>query len=162
MSVKKIITGMVLVLILLLTGCTTHGAIPETGKAIPISSIDRYINSDFRFIDLRNYNDQLKNGYIAGFELVPFFQYLEGRALVRNNRWEFTPDDIKSEEILINIFGDKNNVIFLMCGSGTRAEYVKAALEAIGYRKVFNLGGIKDYRGRNLIKGDDSFRLIVK
>ncbi|MCF6334237.1 MAG: rhodanese-like domain-containing protein [Spirochaetales bacterium] len=159
---KKFITGILLITVLFLTGCTTTGTIPENGEVISISSIDSYLNSNSRFIDLRNYSDQLKNGYITGFELIPFFQYLEGRALIRNNRWNFTPEDIESKEILENIFGNKNKTIFLMCGSGTRAKYVKAALEEIGYKKVFNIGGIKDYKGKNLIEGDDSFRLIIK
>jgi rhodanese-related sulfurtransferase len=122
-----------------------------------MASIDGYLDSDARFVDLRNFSDQMSGGYIAGFELIPFFQYLEGRALVRNNGWEFSSADIKSKAVLENVFGDKEGAVILMCGSGTRAGYVKAALEDIGYTKVINAGGIKDYAGVNKVLGDGAF-----
>ena len=46
-----------------------------------------------------------------------------------------------------------------MCGSGTRAGYVKDALESIGYTNVYNVGGIRDYKGDHKIFGDESFSL---
>jgi rhodanese-related sulfurtransferase len=123
-----------------------------------MENIDEYLDADARFVDLRNFSDQLNGGYIAGFELVPFFEYLEGRALVRNNGWEFSSADVVSGAALENIFGDKDGAVVLMCGSGTRAGYVKAALEDIGYSKVFNAGGIRDYAGENKILGNGEFK----
>lgn len=40
---------------------------------------------------------------------------------------------------------DKNAVIFVYCRSGNRSAAASAALVKMGYRKVFNLGGIKDW-----------------
>ncbi|MDA3939049.1 MAG: rhodanese-like domain-containing protein [Spirochaetia bacterium] len=154
---KILIIGIILIMAISFTGCDTGSAALKGTEEITMASIDKYIDTDARFVDLRNFSDQLSAGYITGFELVPFFQFLEGRALVRNNGWEFSAADIAGKAVLENIFGDKEGAIVLMCGSGTRAGYVKAALEEIGYTKVYNAGGIKDYSGTNKILGDGVF-----
>jgi hypothetical protein len=46
-----------------------------------------------------------------------------------------------------------------MCGSGTRAAFVKAALESAGYENVYNVGGIADYSGDYLVLGDGSYTI---
>jgi len=146
-----------LVLAVAFIGCSSSGAELKGDEEITMENIDEYLSADARFVDLRNFSDQLSGGYIAGFELVPFFQYLEGRALVRNTGWEFSSADVVSEAVLENVFGDKEGAVVLMCGSGTRAGYVKAALDEIGYTKVINAGGIRDYNGENKILGDGVF-----
>ncbi len=127
-------------------------------EEITMETIDQYVGGDARYVDLRNFEDLYSGGYIRGFEAVPFFQYLEGRALVRNNGWEFSPADVKDSALLENVFGAKDRGVVLMCGSGTRAGYVKDALEEIGYQKVFNAGGIRDYQGDYKVLGDGSYR----
>lgn len=154
---KKILFVMLLILTITISGCDSDKMTLNGDEEITMSNIDNYLTFDARFVDLRNFSDQLNGGYIAGFEVVPFFQYLEGRALVRNNKWEFSASDIKSKTALENIFGNKESPVFLMCGSGTRAAYVKSALDDIGYTKVYNIGGIKDYTGENKILGDGNF-----
>jgi rhodanese-related sulfurtransferase len=145
-------------LLVALLGCSTQTATLDGDEEITMENIDDYLVYDARFVDLRNFEDMFNGGYIAGFEVVPFFQYLEGRALVRNNGWEFSGADIVDEVTLENIFGaDKEAAIVLMCGSGTRAGYVKEALENMGYTKVFNAGGIRDYAGANKIFGDGEY-----
>jgi len=144
----------------LVLGCapSEEGAMELTGdEEITMATIDQYLEADARFVDLRNFEDMFNGGYVAGFEVVPFFQYLEGRALVRNNGWEFSDADVESAGMLENIFGPKEEAVVLMCGSGTRAAYTKEALESIGYTTVFNAGGIRDYDGENKILGDGSF-----
>lgn len=134
-----------------------------TGKeTISMENLDSYMASSARFIDLRNYADLMNGGYIAGFEVVPFFQYVEGRGLVRNKGWEFSPADIKDAALLENLFGPKDQAVVLICASGTRAGYVKAALESLGYTKVFNAGGFKDYKGSRKILGDGSYTGLVE
>lgn len=154
---KKVLS---IVLTLLFVSFTAVAA-PEptfTGKeAITMENVDSFMSASARFIDLRNYADIMNGGYIAGFECVPFFQYLEGRALVRNNSWEFSAADITDKAVLQNVFGPKDQPIVLMCASGTRAGYVKAALDSLGYTKVYNAGGFKDYKGSKKILGDGSY-----
>ncbi|WP_319477868.1 rhodanese-like domain-containing protein [Marispirochaeta aestuarii] len=156
---KTTIILLTLMLALSIVSCGKSGADAGlTGtEEITMENIDQYIEKDARFIDLRNFADMFNGGYIAGFEVVPFFQYLEGRALVRNNGWEFSEADVVEPAILENIFGSKEDVIVLMCGSGTRAGYVKDALNSLGYTKVINAGGIRDYKGENKVLGDGSY-----
>lgn len=156
---KKLATiGIALALLALLFGCSTPESAQLTGdEEITMETIDQYLDADARLIDLRDFNDMFSGGYVAGFEVVPFFQYLEGRALVRNNGWEFSQADVVDEALLTNVFGPKDGEIILMCGSGTRAGYTKDALEAIGYTTVFNAGGIRDYAGENKIFGDGQY-----
>lgn len=155
--------GYVLVAVLatvLVLGCapSEEGAMELTGdEEITMATIDQYLEADARFIDLRNFEDMFNGGYVAGFEVVPFFQYLEGRALVRNNGWEFSDADVVSAGMLENVFGPKEDAVVLMCGSGARAGYTKDALESLGYTTVFNAGGIRDYDGENKVLGDGSY-----
>lgn len=158
---KKLSIALIAVLLALaFVGCSSDAGL-EGDEEITMATIDDYLGADARFVDLRNFSDQLNGGYIAGFELVPFFQYLEGRALVRNTGWEFSDADVVDAAALENIFGDKEGAVVLMCGSGTRAGYTKAALESIGYTTVFNAGGIRDYTGDNKILGDGEFNGAV-
>ncbi|GAB1481654.1 hypothetical protein MASR2M78_04690 [Treponema sp.] len=134
-----------------------------TGKeSITMENIDTYMTAPARFIDLRNFSDLLSGGYIAGFEAIPFFQYIEGRALVRNKGWEFSSADIKDAATLQNLFGSKDQAIILICASGTRAGYVKSALDSLGYTKVYNVGGFKDYKGPRKVLGDGSYTGLME
>jgi rhodanese-related sulfurtransferase len=129
-----------------------------TGKEeITMENVDTYMTSPARFIDLRNYADLMNGGAIAGFEVIPFFQFIEGRGLVRNNGWEFSSADVKDSALIENLFGPKDQALVLICASGTRAGYMKAALDSLGYTKVYNAGGFKDYKGSRKILGDGSF-----
>ena len=149
-------------LLVALLGCSTATATIDADTEITMENVDEYLTADARFVDLRNFQDMFNGGYIAGFEVVPFFQYLEGRALVRNNGWEFSGADVIDEVVLENIFGaDKEAAIVLMCGSGTRAGYTKEALESMGYTTVINAGGIRDYNGQNKIFGDGEYNLTT-
>lgn len=146
-------------LVFLVMGCssTAEQTTLSGDEEITMANIDEYLDADARFVDLRDFADMFNGGYIAGFEVVPFFQYLEGRALVRNNGWEFSEADISNAAMLENIFGPKDEPVVLMCGSGTRAGYTKTALESLGYETVFNAGGIRDYDGENKVLGDGEF-----
>lgn len=152
------LTIITIMLVLTLFGCASTEEGLTGNEDITMENIDEYLDAEARFVDLRDFSDMLNGGYIEGFEVVPFFQYLEGRALERNNGWEFSEADIVDAQILENIFGDKNEPVVLMCGSGTRAGYTKAALEQLGYEKVYNAGGIRDYEGENKVLGDGEYQ----
>ena len=132
-------------------------ALPEE---VTMANIDQYLGREgAKYVDLRNVQDKYVGGYIDGFEVVSFFQYLDGNAFVRNNGWEFSEADLASEAVLENIFGPKDREVFVMCSSGARSGYTKEALEAIGYEEVYNVGGIRDYQGDHKIFGDEDFSL---
>ena len=144
--------------VIALVACSDGGSAELSGdEEITMENVDEYLPANARFIDLRDFNDMFNTGYVAGFEVVPFFEYLEGRALVRQNGWEFSDADIVDAAILENVFGDKEDVIVLMCGSGTRAGYTKDALESLGYESVINAGGFRDYDGENKVFGDGEY-----
>ena len=124
-----------------------------------MANIDMYLGrNDVQYVDLRNFDDKMNSGYIAGFEMIPFFDYLENTGiLVRTDGdWIFDAADIGSAGALNALF-DKDKTIFVMCGSGTRAGYVMAALESLGFTDVINVGGIGVYTGANLVSGDGEY-----
>ena len=126
---------------------------------ITMANVDEYLMADnVRFIDFRNYGDAMRAGYIAGFEIVPFFDYLENRALVRNNGWDFSPRDIVDAAMLERLFGPKDQIIVGICRLGIRSKYVFQALEHLGWTSLINAGGFDDYQGRNRIAGDGVWR----
>jgi rhodanese-related sulfurtransferase len=144
------------------TGDGTYDLVIETKlpDVVDMTNIDMYLGrSDVQYVDLRNFDDKMKSGYIAGFEFIPFFDYLEyENILVRQDGdWTFDAADIVSQAGLRGLF-DADKTIFLMCGSGTRAGYVQAALESLGY-DVYNVGGIGSYTGSNMVLGDDTYML---
>jgi len=53
--------------------------------------------------------------------------------------------DAKMAEIETLTSGDKGHAIVLYCRSGARAGKAKAALQAAGYTRVTNVGGMTDY-----------------
>ena len=128
-------------------------------SVVDMTNIDMYLGrSDVQYVDLRNFDDKMSSGYIAGFEFIPFFDYLEATGiLVRTDKdWTFAAEDIGSAGALHALF-DEDKTIFVMCGSGTRAGYVMAALESLGYTDVINVGGIGNYTGINLVAGDGEY-----
>jgi rhodanese-related sulfurtransferase len=140
----------------------TNGELLPLPETITMSNLDEFLfRSDTQYTDLRNFDDQMRGGWIRGFEIIPFFAYLEYEGiLVREDGWNFTPSNIKDEGALRNLF-DKDKNILLMCAAGVRAAYVKTALEHLGYENVWNIGALGDYTGPQKVFGDDSFRITM-
>ncbi len=131
--------------------------LPETVSA---DELDNYLyDEDWQFVDLRNFDDQMSDGWIRGFEIIPFFMYLEREdILVRSDGWDFQESDIKNESALRELFDEDKNIVML-CAAGTRAGYVKSALESLGYENVWNAGSVSDYDGDGFVYGDGSFTI---
>ena len=130
--------------LILLSACSSN---PVTMK-----NIDQHLNQEnVIYIDLRSFNEVAEFGYIEGFTILPFYEVLEVQGiLVRSNGWNFHPNDIWRPETLRSLF-DETKTIYIMCRTGNRSQYVVAALEHLGYENVYNIGGIVDYRGSNLV-----------
>lgn len=171
---KRLLTLLMLMSVFALTACTTEVEVPvEVIKEVPVevikeviadpieipaevtmANIDMFLERDnVQLVDLRNYSDKMASGYIAGFEIISFFEYLEKQAIVRNNGWTWQEDNMVDAAILENYFDKDADAIFLMCGSGTRAGFVKSALEQLGYTNVYNVGGISNYSGDFMVLG---------
>jgi len=115
---------------------------------------------EVQYVDLRNFDDKMNAGYVAGFEMIPFFDYLEyADVLVRTDGWNFEAAGIKNQAQLENLFDKDAEAIFLMCGSGTRAGFVLDALVSLGYDNVMNVGGITNYAGDAKVLGDSTFEM---
>lgn len=128
-------------------------------EVINMENIDTFLNAEnTEIVDLRNWQDKMNGGYIRGSHMIPFFQYLESEnILVRTDgNWDFAPEDIKDADALKNLF-DKDMNIILFCAGGTRAGFVKAALEHLGYENVWNAGAIGDYKGDAKVFGDGEY-----
>lgn len=146
---------LLLVALMVTLSLTACGGVPED---VTMDNVDDYLGrDDVQYVDLRNFDDKMAVGYIAGFEFIPYFDYMEFSGIMtRDGDWEFEAASLLSQSALEGLF-DKDKTIFLMCGSGTRAGYVLDALESIGYENVINVGGIADYAGENKVLGDGEY-----
>jgi rhodanese-related sulfurtransferase len=141
------------------TTVDTQFTAPET---LAMADVDDYLfRADFQFVDVRNFDDQMADGWIRGFEIIPFFDYLEYmNILVRTDGWTYDGNQIKNESALRALF-DEDKYIVLMCAGGTRAGFVKDALEDLGYDNVYNVGGLSAYSGDNRVFGDGEYEITM-
>jgi len=69
---------------------------------------------------------------------------LEGSVNIPHDQIEATNED-RMAEIEALTDGEKDTAIVVYCRSGGRASKAKSALEAAGYTRVTNVGGMTDY-----------------
>lgn len=158
---KILVLFIAFALSLTLIGCAKEEELSNIPDEVTMAELDDYMERpDVQYVDLRNFDDKLNAGYIAGFEMIPFFDYLEfADVLVRTDGdFVFAAEDIHAQGALRELFNE-DKTIFLMCGSGTRAGYVKDALLSLGYTDVVNVGGIDAYSGDYSVLGDATFVL---
>lgn len=117
-------------------------------KTIKAKDLDAYLfDPDWQLVDLRGFDELAANGWIRGFESIPYYQSLEQKdILVRTDGWNYTGSQIKDAPALRALFDEDKNII-LICRAGVRAAFVKTALEDLGYDNVWNVGAISDYEG---------------
>lgn len=130
---------------------------------ITMANLDSYLGrDDVQVVDLRNFEEYFNSGYIRGAELIPFFQYLEGRMATRGTvdgkaTWDASLATVNAAFPLANFFVPGKTIV-VFCASGTRAAFVKTILDKAGYT-VFNAGGFKDYAGTRKVLGDGVYKL---
>ncbi len=130
---------------------------------ITMANLDDFIGRPgVMVVDLRNFEDRFNGGYIVGTEIVPFFQYLDGRMATRGkvdgkDTWDPTLATVNDGFAFANYF-PKDDAIILFCASGTRAAFVKTILDAKGYT-TYNAGGFRDYKGAHKVLGDGTYAL---
>lgn len=126
---------------------------------ITMEILDDYMGrTDVQYVDLRNMEAKFRSGYIKGFELIPFFDYLDNRVFLRNNSYDFSGDQIINEE-LIRMYFDQDKAIFLYADGCIRSNYIKEVLNHLGYDRVYVLGGYYEYTGQYNVLGDGLFTL---
>ena len=164
---RKIVLTLTMFLPVFLSACTEE--IPEVQEPefkeilpedlITMDILDEYMERlDVQYVDLRNMEAKFRSGYIDGFELIPFFDYLDNRAFIRDGGYDFTPDQIIDENLLRSLF-DEDKAIFLYADGCIRSNYIKEVLHHLGYERVYVLGGYYEYNGGYNILGDGLFEL---
>ncbi len=156
---KLLVLLAVLTLSFTLTACNGEEDLPET---MTMAELDGFLGrSDVQYIDLRNFDERMKAGYIEGFEAIPYFDYLKYQGILSdaNGGWVFDTGEIGAVGSMREMFNE-DKTILLMCGSGTRAQYVMDALLSLGYENVINIGGYAAYLeadGEAVVLGGESF-----
>lgn len=160
--IKKYFVMSTFFLVLLLSGCTqnTEEKIAlNADDLITMEELDDYMfRDDIQYVDLRNFDARFNSGFIYSFENIPFFDYLEYRALDRMNTYDFKPEHILDEEEIYRLF-DKDKAIFLFANGCVLSGYMKDVLDYLGYEKVFMIGAFGDYNGEHLVLGDGAYFL---
>ena len=160
---KKIFALLALAMFsLFLVACNGEETDVELPDTIAMTELDDFLfNPDWQFVDLRNFDDQFADGWIRGFEMIPFFQYLEyEEILVRTDGWNFDGSQILDESALRELFDEDRNIV-LICAAGVRAAFVKEALEYLGYENVWNSGALGNYEGAHRVFGDGTFNITM-
>lgn len=126
---------------------------------ITMEILDDYMyRDDVQYVDLRNYNASFQTGWIDGFELIPFFDYLDYRAFDRDGVYEFNHDQIVDQRELERLF-DKEKAIFLYADGCIRSGYLKDVLNYLGYERVYVLGGFYEYEGIYKMDGTGDYSI---
>ncbi len=157
---KLFILVAVLTLTFTLSGCGED--VKDLPDEMTMAELDDYLGrDDVQYVDLRDFDEKMVSGYVQGFEAIPYFDYLKYQGILNdaNGGWVFDDGEVLSEASMKALF-NMDKTILLMCGSGTRAEYVKAALESIGFTDVINIGGFAAYvtaEGEAVVLGGDAY-----
>ena len=154
---RKILLILVLIQTIFVVGCTDKTdeiLVINTDDFITMENVDEYMfREDVQYVDLRNFESRYLDGFIYSFEMIPFFDYLDNRAFIRNDSYEFKPEQLINENEFLRLF-DKNKSIFLYADGCIRSGYIKDILNYLGYEKVFVLGGYFEYDGEYKVLGD--------
>jgi len=148
-------------LVCTLTSCDQENTLKkiQINNEITMDNLDDYMwRDDVQYVDLRNFDAKFAAGYIDGFEMIPFFDYLDNRAFDRNHTYQFDPNQILNEDIMTSYF-KQDKAIFLYADGCIRANYVRDVLHHLGYEKVFTLGGYYEYDGSYNILGDSRYEI---
>lgn len=152
---------LLVLLVSILTSCKQENTLKkiQIDDEITMENLDDYMwRDDVQYIDLRNFDAKFAAGYIDGFEIIPFFDYLDNRAFDRNHTYQFDPDQLINTEIMTSYF-KQDKAIFLYADGCIRANYIRDVLLYLGYEKVFTLGGYYEYKGAYNILGDSTYEI---
>ena len=150
-----------ILIVSILTSCSNEKTpkVIEIDEEITIFNLDEYMGrDDVQYVDLRNFDAKFAAGYIDGFEIIPFFDYLDNRAFDRNHTYLFDPNQLINEGIMTSYF-KQDKIIFLYADGCIRANYIRDVLLYLGYEKVFALGGYFEYKGQYNVLGDASYEI---
>lgn len=177
---KKVLIGIMVLIAFIANGCKNkddnYSEIPSKISAndnSPITSpintinLDNYMfREDVQYIDLRATTMVVEEGYVAGFEFIPFVSIIasfeeqealyqmkrvidsEGKIHAAGQIGGFVAQYEESENVINSIF-DKNKYIFLISQGGSEGAYVINLLIQLGYDGdlLYNVGGVSNSEG---------------
>lgn len=156
---KLLLTFTTFLTVFSIVGCGEKELEITAESEITMENLDLYLyRDDVQYVDLRNHQAQFKYGFIDGFEVIPFFDYLDYRAFDRGRTYEFNADQLRDTTILERLF-QREKAIFLYADGCIRSGYVKDVLNHLGYERVFVIGGYFEYLGENKIFGDGTYEV---
>ena len=112
-----------IVCLVLLAGCTSNGDDSHTVNYVQAK--EQIINNGALLIDVRT-KEEYDDGHIDGAILL-------------------TLDDI-NETSVSNVVNDKNKPIVVYCKSGVRSHQALEKLESLGYKNVYDLGAMSNWK----------------
>lgn len=189
---KKFLSLFILFLFLV-PGCSNKGYkdIPPKTKhtdndamisPINTKNIDEYMfRDDVQYVDLRNSESILNDGYIAGFEFIPYYSIIasfsehdalfqmkstkdsDGKTIHAGQVGGFIAQYEESEKMIENLFS-KEKYIFLISVGGSESAYLINLLIQLGYNGelLYNVGGVSNNDGVESYTNISSNRYYVK
>lgn len=134
----------------------------------PVNStnLDKYMfRDDVQYVDLRSLEMVTSEGYIAGFQFIPFYSIIASfsgnntlykmKASTINDTYipagqtgSFIAQYEESERIIKSLFS-QNKYIFLVSQGGSESSYVINLLLQLGYNGnlLYNVGGVMNSEG---------------
>ena len=150
----------------------------------PVNShnLDKYMNrKDVQYVDLRSSKMVLEEGYVAGFEFIPFYNIIasfsgdstlykmerttdgEGNSIYAGQVGSFKAMYEESQSIIETLFS-KNKHIFLISQGGSESSYVINLLIQLGYdgNLLYNVGGVSNGEGVDSYRDVTTNKYYVK
>lgn len=156
--------------------------ITEEDTSVPTSPInshnlDNYMfRDDVQYVDLRSSYMVLEEGYVAGFEFIPYYNIIasfsEGQALYQMVAKDgigagqvggFEAQFEESESIIKRMFA-KNKYIFFISQGGSESSYMINLLLQLGYdgNLLYNVGGVSNSEGIESYKSISTNKYYVE
>lgn len=161
-------------------------------SSVNTNNLDQYMfRTDVQYVDLRNPDMILREGYIAGFQFISFYSIIasftsndvlykmehvytdESNRIPAGQVGGFVPLYKESEKIIKSLFSiDK--YIFLVSQGGSESSYMINLLVQLGYdaEKLYNVGGVMNSEGlpsyssistnRYFVEGHGNLELVLK
>lgn len=174
---KKIV-AIIAIFICLICGCNkdSYDNIPSKINAsdndqvtspVNTKNIDNYMfRKDVQYVDLRNAESIINDGYIAGFEFIPYYSVIasfseydalfqmksltdgQGNTIYPGQVGGFVAQYEESERMIEELFS-KDRYIFLISVGGSESAYLINLLIQLGYdgNLLYNIGGVSNNDG---------------
>lgn len=113
---KKIISLLLILVSVLLVGCTSSNVIEN----ISVDELREILDEDYTFLDVRTI-EEYNEFHIDEFSNLDYYQFSKDNSML---------DPL-----------DKDKPIVLICRSGNRSSEAAKILEELGFSKIFNVTG---------------------